>query len=92
MYAFSTKSGMEKHGCSGLSRIISVVEGAQLIRFDPPNLPNSRSILGLQKNGRDVETYAERRAETFAVFCAEPHADIRAVVCADGSAKTAIQT
>lgn len=77
---------MEKHGCSGLSRIISVAEGVQLIRFDPPNLPNSRSILRVQKNGTDAEQDTESCADCRAEPDADEFAVHRAVVCAKGFA------
>ena len=75
MYECGTKLDTEKHGYDGLARIIPATEGAQLIRSYPPNPPNSRSIFGLQKNGRN--------AETCAVSCAERFADARAVIRAD---------
>jgi hypothetical protein len=61
----------EKHGYSGLARIIYAAEGAEIIRFHSPNPPNSRSILDLQKNGTDAENRAVIRADGYADIQAE---------------------
>jgi hypothetical protein len=83
LYVFSTKLNTQKHGCSGLARIIPVAEVARLIRFYSPN---SRSIFDLQKNGTDAKRYAEHRAEFRAVVRAEGFADDCAVLRADSRA------
>jgi hypothetical protein len=46
--------------------MIPAAEVARRIRFDPPNPPNSRSILHLQKNSTDAERCAVIRADQFA--------------------------
>jgi hypothetical protein len=71
LYGFSTKLNTEKYGYGGLTRIIPAAEIVQLIRSDPPHPPNSRSILSLQKNGRDAEPRAEQFADLRAVHCAD---------------------
>ena len=55
-------------------------KSGRLIRNDSPN---PRSILGLQKNGRDADHRAVIRAENYAEHSAESFADLRAVACAD---------
>jgi hypothetical protein len=78
LYEYSTKLDAEKHGCSGLARIIPAAEGAQFIRSNLLHPPNSRSIFSLQKNGTDAERYAEHRAESRAVLRADDDAEPRA--------------
>ena len=64
MYEYSTKLDAEIHGCSGFARIIHEAEGAGRIRMNPPNPPNSRVILGLQKNGSDADSREDDFAES----------------------------
>jgi hypothetical protein len=66
MYEFGTRLNAAEREDSGSSPLISFYS------LDPPD---SRSILDLRKNGRDVED----RAETRAVLCAETYAELYAV-------------
>jgi hypothetical protein len=58
------KARRREHGYDGLARLIPVAEVARLIRFYPPDPPDSRSILNLQKNGRDAKPVQKTFAET----------------------------
>jgi hypothetical protein len=55
LYGYSTKLDAEKYGYDGLARIIYAASEMRVIRFYPPDPPNSWSILRLQKNGTDAE-------------------------------------
>ena len=67
MYIVSTKSEAEKRRCGVLAGITYAVRETRVIRYNPLNPPDSRSILGLQENGRDAERRADAHAESVAI-------------------------